>query len=162
MYTCYIQSFKILASFCSWAGWFEYYLVESPRSHIFAWRVSNDITDTQTKAPDGFDRDFPHKQYGAKYGSCQNIVHLMSTNVTMCKNCGEKSWLGFVLEYHFSCGKVCNPFDDFQSSPTCNCLLWLPRRHRMWPSWYTYIFFRMLLGNNYRRFYTREFMFLFS
>ena len=24
MYTCYIQSFKFLASFCSWAGWFEY------------------------------------------------------------------------------------------------------------------------------------------
>ena len=24
MYTCYVQSFKILASFCSWAGWFEF------------------------------------------------------------------------------------------------------------------------------------------
>ena len=31
MYTCYIQSFKILASFCSWAGWFESYLVEDPQ-----------------------------------------------------------------------------------------------------------------------------------
>ena len=31
MYTCYIQSFKILASFCSWAGWFESYLVEIPK-----------------------------------------------------------------------------------------------------------------------------------
>ena len=28
MYTCYIQSFKILASFRSWAGWFESYLVK--------------------------------------------------------------------------------------------------------------------------------------
>ena len=28
MYTYSIQSFKILASFCSWAGWFESYLVE--------------------------------------------------------------------------------------------------------------------------------------
>ena len=28
MYTCYIQSFKILASCCSWAGWFEPYLVK--------------------------------------------------------------------------------------------------------------------------------------
>ena len=37
MYTCCIQSFKILASFCSWAGWFESYPVENPRSHIFAW-----------------------------------------------------------------------------------------------------------------------------
>ena len=37
MYTCYIQSFNILASFCSWAGWFECYLVENPRRHIFVW-----------------------------------------------------------------------------------------------------------------------------
>ena len=37
MYTCYIQSFKILASFCSWAGWFECFLVENPRRHVFAW-----------------------------------------------------------------------------------------------------------------------------
>ena len=28
MYTCSIQSFKILASFCSWADWFECYLVK--------------------------------------------------------------------------------------------------------------------------------------
>ena len=101
MYTCYIQSFKILASFCSWAGWFEYYLVESPRSHIFAWRVSNDITDTQTKAPDGFDRDFPHKQYSAKYESCQNIVHLMSTNVTMCKKLWRKIMTWFRVGISF-------------------------------------------------------------
>ena len=37
MYTCSIQSFKILASFCSWAGWFESYQVENSRRHIFAW-----------------------------------------------------------------------------------------------------------------------------
>ena len=37
MYTCYIQSFKTLASFCSWAGWFVSYLVENPGRHIFAW-----------------------------------------------------------------------------------------------------------------------------
>ena len=30
MYSCYIQSFKILASFCSWAGWFESYLSKIP------------------------------------------------------------------------------------------------------------------------------------
>ena len=30
MYTCYIQSFKILASFCSWAGWVECNLFENP------------------------------------------------------------------------------------------------------------------------------------
>ena len=41
MYTCYIQSFKILASFCSWAGWFKSYLVENPGRHIFVWRGSN-------------------------------------------------------------------------------------------------------------------------
>ena len=34
---CYIQSFKFLASFCSWADWFESYLVENLRRHIFAW-----------------------------------------------------------------------------------------------------------------------------
>ena len=37
MYACYIKSFKILASFCSWAGWFEPYLVKNLRRHIFAW-----------------------------------------------------------------------------------------------------------------------------
>ena len=37
MYTCSIQRFKIVASFCSWAGWIESYLVENPRRHIFAW-----------------------------------------------------------------------------------------------------------------------------
>ena len=41
MYTCYIQSFKILASFCSWAGWFVPYLVENPARHIFARCGSN-------------------------------------------------------------------------------------------------------------------------
>ena len=30
IYTCSIQRFKILVSFCSWAGWFESYLVENP------------------------------------------------------------------------------------------------------------------------------------
>ena len=34
---CYIQSFKVLASSCTWAAWFESYLVENPRRHIFAW-----------------------------------------------------------------------------------------------------------------------------
>ena len=29
MYTCYIQIFKILASLCSWADWFETYLEET-------------------------------------------------------------------------------------------------------------------------------------
>ena len=37
MYTCCIQSFKILASFYSWAGWFEYCMVENPRKHVLAW-----------------------------------------------------------------------------------------------------------------------------
>ena len=37
MYTCYIQSFKILDRFCNWAGRFESDLVENPRRHIFAW-----------------------------------------------------------------------------------------------------------------------------
>ena len=37
MYTCYIQSFKILASFCSWAGCFESYMVENLLRHIFVW-----------------------------------------------------------------------------------------------------------------------------
>ena len=40
MYTCSIQSFKILASFCSWADWFESYLV---KSHIFAWCGSYNV-----------------------------------------------------------------------------------------------------------------------
>ena len=31
MYTWYIQSFKILVSFCSWAGWFDSYLVKNPQ-----------------------------------------------------------------------------------------------------------------------------------
>ena len=37
IYTCYIQSFVILASFCNWAGWFVPYLVENPGRYIFVW-----------------------------------------------------------------------------------------------------------------------------
>ena len=37
MYTCYIQSLRILAGFCSWTGWFESYLVKNLCRHIFAW-----------------------------------------------------------------------------------------------------------------------------
>ena len=37
MYTCYIQSLRILASFCSWAGLFESYMVKSLRKHFFVW-----------------------------------------------------------------------------------------------------------------------------
>ena len=54
MYTCYIQRFKILASFCGWAGWFESYLVENPRRHIFAWCGSILSILTSTVSPDGF------------------------------------------------------------------------------------------------------------
>ena len=50
-YTCSIQSFKILISFCSWAGWFESYPVENPRRQVFAWcgscnyhEISHDMT----------------------------------------------------------------------------------------------------------------------
>ena len=35
MYSCYIQSFEILASFCSWSD-----LIESSRRYVFAWRGS--------------------------------------------------------------------------------------------------------------------------
>ena len=38
MYTCYIQSFKILASFSSGAGWFVSYLVGNPED-----RFSRDV-----------------------------------------------------------------------------------------------------------------------
>ena len=59
MYTCYIQSFKILASFCSRAGWFECYLVENPRRHVFAWcgsfynaaQLKYHTSDTQHDSP---------------------------------------------------------------------------------------------------------------
>ena len=37
MYTWYIESFKILARFCSWSGWFESDLVKNPRRHVLAW-----------------------------------------------------------------------------------------------------------------------------
>ena len=47
MYTCYIESFKILASFCSWAGWFESDLVKNLRRHIFAWCSSVDLLFSQ-------------------------------------------------------------------------------------------------------------------
>ena len=40
--TCFIQSFKILASFFTWAGWFESYQVENPQRHVFTWCGSND------------------------------------------------------------------------------------------------------------------------
>ena len=36
--TCYNQNFKPLASLCSWAGWFEFYLVRNPED-----RFSRDV-----------------------------------------------------------------------------------------------------------------------
>ena len=51
IYTCYIQSFYIIASFCSWAGWFESYLVEHPRRHVFAWCGSYYATRNTYKEP---------------------------------------------------------------------------------------------------------------
>ena len=38
---CYIRNLKTLASFCSWAGWFESYLVAKPRRQVFSWHGSN-------------------------------------------------------------------------------------------------------------------------
>ena len=38
---CYTQNFKTLASYCSWAGLFESYLVANSRRQVFAWRGSN-------------------------------------------------------------------------------------------------------------------------
>ena len=48
MYTCYIQSFKILASFCSSAGWFESYPFENPWRHIFTWCDSYELPHDKT------------------------------------------------------------------------------------------------------------------
>ena len=42
---CILAISKVLASFCSRAGWFESYLVENPRRHVFAWCGSNDFTN---------------------------------------------------------------------------------------------------------------------
>ena len=36
-YCFYTQNFKTFASFCSWAAWFESYLVANPWSQIFSW-----------------------------------------------------------------------------------------------------------------------------
>ena len=41
MYTCYIQSFKILASFCSCAGWFESYLAKHSLEDTFSRDVAH-------------------------------------------------------------------------------------------------------------------------
>ena len=41
MYTCYILSFKILASFCNWAGWFDAYVVTNSRRQVFSWLGSD-------------------------------------------------------------------------------------------------------------------------
>ena len=44
MYICHIQNFKILASFCSCAGWFESYLVEKkPNELIHGLHFLNNI-----------------------------------------------------------------------------------------------------------------------
>ena len=37
---CILAISKVPASFCSWAGWFESFLVQNPRRHIFAWCAS--------------------------------------------------------------------------------------------------------------------------
>ena len=33
--TCYSRNFKTLASLCSWAGWFESYLIKHPEDRFF-------------------------------------------------------------------------------------------------------------------------------
>ena len=38
--SCYVRNFKTLASFSSWAGWFEFNLVANPRRWAFSWRGS--------------------------------------------------------------------------------------------------------------------------
>ena len=38
IYRCLTQNYKILASFCSWAGWFESYPVTNPQRQVFSWR----------------------------------------------------------------------------------------------------------------------------
>ena len=38
--SCYVQNFKTLASFSSWAGWFEFNLVANPRRQAFLWHGS--------------------------------------------------------------------------------------------------------------------------
>ena len=50
MYTCYIQSFKILASFCGWAGWCESYLVKNPQDTF-----SHDVAHILLTEEDGYE-----------------------------------------------------------------------------------------------------------
>ena len=39
--SCNVRNFKTLASLCSWADQFEYYLVTTPRRQVFSWCGSN-------------------------------------------------------------------------------------------------------------------------
>ena len=80
MYTCYTQSFKILASFCSLAGWFESYLFENPRRHIFAWRGSNG----KLSSPSGKGQNGENKKEKQKKN---NFISLeMSRNIVKSYN----------------------------------------------------------------------------
>ena len=58
MYTCGIQSIKILASFCCWADWFESYLVEKD---MFSYDVAHMIRSLTKQ------QNYQSKVYGVPF-----------------------------------------------------------------------------------------------
>ena len=53
MYTCYSQTVKTLASFCSTAGWFESYLVANPTKTrlLVTWLIKEQVDCQQSSQP---------------------------------------------------------------------------------------------------------------
>ena len=115
MYTCYIQSFKILASFWSWAGWFESYLGKNPRRHIFAWCGSN--SKQSLSGYWSFPKSSSHITSNAKTACTVNFLNIRSPKIFVVITKIWTMWL-----YHRVMGPndadgMANSVDPDQTAP---------------------------------------------
>ena len=91
MYTRYIQGFKILASFCSWAGWFEYYLVEVAEDTF-----SHDVAHLELR---GLVRSFTKYTMSTKNMDTRKVA-VTILNFEQCGfTIGATSWENLIMPY---------------------------------------------------------------
>ena len=122
MYTCSIQSFKILASFCSWAGWFKSYLVENPRRHIFAWRGSynkdKEIKRNSLFVISDFNEyiHYARRYYVQRKDTCPAVIPRICACVKQIL-IGWKLVFGYMVQWQYSCSDT-----SHSGRPTNNSL----------------------------------------
>ena len=111
MYTCYIPSFKILASLCSLAGWFESYLVANSRRLVFVRCGSfTDMWPLLIWATSWENLYMPQaNNKGADQpATCTFVIHYLYTITPEAATSHLCSWAGWFESY-----LVANPLDRF-------------------------------------------------